>query len=42
MESMKGTSINETPIYLTKDFGVVTEKAKDDYYKLMATPKPKK
>ena len=42
LTKMKETPQNETPIFHIKDFSKVTEKAKDDYYKVMATPKPKK
>ena len=39
---MKETPKNKNPPFLIKDFSKVIEKAKDEYFKLMATPKPKK
>ena len=42
LQAMKDTEKNETPIFHIKDFSKATEKAKEDYFKVMATPKPKK
>ena len=42
LQTMKETAKNETPIFHIKDFSKATEKAKEDYFKVMATPKPKK
>ena len=41
-EKMLEASKNENPVYVIKDFQRVVEKAKDEYFKLMSTQKPKK
>ena len=41
-EKMTQAQKNENPIYAIKDFQRVIDRAKDEYFKLMSTQKPKK